>query len=178
MNKILFLSLILSVLSSILVAENAVVTISGHTIRKEGNEHIGYIHITVKGTTIGTATDAGGHYTLRNVPAGRHQIIASGVGFKTMEIPIDIYPGSMLKVNFELEEDAVMLDNVVVSANRNETKRREASNIVNLISPKLMETTNSVCLAQSLNFQPGLRVENNCQNCGFQQVRINGLEGP
>lgn len=178
MNKILFLSLILSVLSSILVAENAVATISGHTIRKEGNEHIGYIHITVKGTTIGTATDAGGHYTLRNVPAGRHHIIASGVGFKTMEIPIDIYPGSMLKVNFELEEDAVMLDNVVVSANRNETKRREASNIVNLISPKLMETTNSVCLAQSLNFQPGLRVENNCQNCGFQQVRINGLEGP
>ena len=23
-----------------------------------------------------------------------------------------------------------------------------------------------------------MRVENNCQNCGFQQVRINGLEGP
>ena len=29
-----------------------------------------------------------------------------------------------------------------------------------------------------MNFQSGLRVENNCQNCGFPQVRINGLEGP
>jgi len=77
-----------------------------------------------------------------------------------------------------MEEDAIMLDNVVVSANRNETKRREASNIVNVLTGKLFETTNSVCLAQGLNFQPGLRVENNCQNCGFQQVRINGLEGP
>ena len=26
------------------------------------------------------------------------------------------------------------------------------------------------------DFQPGVRVESNCQNCGFQQVRINGLD--
>ena len=66
----------------------------------------------------------------------------------------------------------------MVSANRNETNRKEAPTIVNLITPKLFENTNSVCLAQGLNFQPGLRVETNCQNCGFQQVRINGLDGP
>ena len=46
------------------------------------------------------------------------------------------------------------------------------------MTPKLFENTNSVCLAQGLSFQPGLRVETNCQNCGFQQVRINGLDGP
>ena len=28
-----------------------------------------------------------------------------------------------------------------------------------------------------MNFQPGLRVENNCGNCGTTQLRINGLEG-
>ena len=37
---------------------------------------------------------------------------------------------------------------------------------------------NSTDLSKSLNYQSGLRVENNCQNCGFSQVRINGLEGP
>ncbi|OJX90398.1 MAG: TonB-dependent receptor [Paludibacter sp. 47-17] len=180
MKRILFISLLWSALNAVLFADNAaaVATLSGHTVLKHGNEHIGYIHISVKGTTIGTATDAGGHYTLRNVPAGKQLLVASGVGFKTVEIPVELGPGASLKVNFELEEDAVMLENVVVSANRNETKRSEASNIVNVITPKLFETTNSVCLAQSLNYQPGLRVENNCQNCGFQQVRINGLEGP
>jgi outer membrane receptor for ferrienterochelin and colicins len=180
MKRILFISLLLSALNTLLIADNAaaVATLSGHTVLKDINEHIGFIHISVKGTTIGTATDAGGHYTLRNVPAGRQWLVASGVGFKTVEIPVELNPGASHKVNFELEEDAVMLENVVVSANRNETKRREASNIVNVITPKLFETTNSVCLAQSLNYQPGLRVENNCQNCGFQQVRINGLEGP
>ncbi|NMC61251.1 MAG: TonB-dependent receptor, partial [Candidatus Methanofastidiosa archaeon] len=72
----------------------------------------------------------------------------------------------------------IQLESVVVSANRNEVNRKEAPTIVNIISPKLFENTNSVCLAQGLNFQPGLRVEANCQNCGFQQVRINGLDGP
>ena len=76
-----------------------------------------------------------------------------------------------------MEEDQIMLESVVVSANRNETKRREAPSIVNIISPKIFENTNSVCVAQGLNFQPGLRTEINCSNCGLPQVRINGLDG-
>jgi outer membrane receptor for ferrienterochelin and colicins len=151
--------------------------ISGHTVDKLTNEHIGFITITIKGTTIGTATDATGHFFLKNLPVGDYSIVASAVGYKTIEQKIRLIKGKTLEINFEMVEDAIMLDNVVVSANRNETKRREASNIVNVLTGKLFENTNSVCLAQGLNFQPGLRVENNCQNCGFQQVRINGLEG-
>jgi outer membrane receptor for ferrienterochelin and colicins len=152
--------------------------ISGHTVDKSTTEHVGFITITIKGTTIGTATDATGHFFLKNLPVGDYSIVASAVGYKTIEQKIRLIKGKTLEINFEMVEDAIMLDNVVVSANRNETKRREASNIVNVLTGKLFETTNSVCLAQGLNFQPGLRVENNCQNCGFQQVRINGLEGP
>lgn len=66
----------------------------------------------------------------------------------------------------------------MVSANRNEVNRKEAAVVVGVVSPKLFAATNSVCIADGLNFQPGLRVENNCNNCGFTQVRINGLEGP
>jgi len=152
--------------------------IVGHTVDKSSKEHIGFITIRLKGTTIGAATDATGHYSMRNLPAGDFIVVASGVGYKSFEKQVKLNRGTTLELNFELEEDAVMLDNVVVSANRNETKRREASNIVNVVTGKLFDNTNSVCLAQGLNFQPGLRVENNCQNCGFQQVRINGLEGP
>ena len=36
---------------------------------------------------------------------------------------------------------------------------------------------NASSLADGLNFQPGVRVENDCQNFGFTQVRINGLDG-
>jgi len=150
----------------------------GHVINKNTKEHIPYANISIKGTTIGTATDATGHYYLKNLPVGTFKLVASAVGFKPIEQEVTLESNKSLEINFEIEEDQIMLESVVVSANRNETNRKEAPTIVNIISPKIFENTNSVCLAQGLNFQPGLRVETNCQNCGFQQVRINGLEGP
>ena len=72
----------------------------------------------------------------------------------------------------------VGLDEVVVSANKNTVKRKDAPVVVNVISARLFEQVNAPDLAKSLSYQSGLRVENNCQNCGFPQVRINGLEGP
>jgi outer membrane receptor for ferrienterochelin and colicins len=132
----------------------------------------------VKNTVIGTTTDATGHYYLKNLPIGKITIRVQGIGFKPVEQEVQTSEGKTIEINFKIEEDAIHLNEVVVSSNRNETNRKEASIVVGVINPKIFEASNSVCLAQGLNFQPGLRVESNCQNCGFQQVRINGLDGP
>lgn len=153
------------------------VHITGHVLDSETKEHVSYISVSIKGTMISTTTDATGHYFLRNIPEGRHQLIVSGLGYKKEEREVDIVKGKSLEVNFVVKEDRIQLETVVVSANRNEINRREAPSVVNVLGSKILENTGSVCLAQGLNFQPGLRVESNCQNCGFQQVRINGLEG-
>ncbi|WP_106831198.1 TonB-dependent receptor [Parabacteroides pacaensis] len=150
----------------------------GHVIDKKTREHLGFIHIFLKGTTIGTSTDVSGHYYLKNLPEGQFTIVMKAIGYKSVEKDVRLQKGHTLEINFEADEDQVALDAVVVSANRNETTRRLAPSLVNVLDSKLFETTNAVCLAEGLNFQPGVRVENNCQNCGFQQVRINGLEGP
>ena len=71
------------------------------------------------------------------------------------------------------------LDGVVVSANRpSVTKRRLAPTLVNVVDMKMFENTNSPTLSQGLNFQPGVRVGNELPELRFQQVRINGLDGP
>lgn len=150
----------------------------GHVVNKHTRDHIPYINIAIKGTTIGSATDITGHYFLKNLPVGTFTIVASGIGYKTEEKTIVLVAGKSLEIDFEIDEDKILLDGVVVSANRTETKRKEASAIVNILNAQLFENTNSVCLAQGLNFQPGVRVETNCQNCGFTQIRINGLDGP
>lgn len=149
----------------------------GHVVDKQSGEHLPYINIMVKGTSIGTATDASGHFHLNNLPIGKLTIVAQSIGYMPEEKTIETASGKIIELNFEIEEDAIMLNDVVVSANKNETSRKEAPVVVGVISPKTFENTNSVCLAEGLNFQPGLRLETNCQNCGFQQVRINGLEG-
>jgi len=140
--------------------------------------HIPYITILIEGTTIGTTTDQTGHYKLLDLPEGIFTLKIQSIGYKSKSQEVVIKKGNTIEVNFEIEEDAVSLEQVVVSANRNEVNRKDAATIVNTITPKLFENTNSVCLAEGMSFQPGLRVETNCQNCGFQQVRINGLEGP
>ena len=150
----------------------------GHVLDKETGEHLPFITVMLKGTTIGTTTDNSGHYFLKNLPEGKFTLVMKTLGFKTIEKPVTLKKGKTLEVNFDAEEDLVTLDGVVVSANRNETTRRLAPSLVNVLDSKTFETTHATSLADGLNFQPGVRVENNCQNCGFQQVRINGLEGP
>lgn len=152
--------------------------LNGHVTDKNTGEHIPFLTVTLKGSTIGTATDETGHYFLKNLPLGTYVIRVNGVGFRSAEKQITLKKGETQELNFEVEEDNIQLETVVVSANKNETSRMEAPVVVNVLTPKLFENTNSVCLAQGLSFQPGLRVETNCQNCGFQQVRINGLDGP
>lgn len=152
--------------------------IVGHVVNKHTNEHLPYITVMLEGTTIGTTTDATGHYHLVNLPEGNFTIKVSSIGYKSITREVNLKKGKTLEMNFEIEEDMVSLEGVVVSANRSETTRRTAPTLVNVMNMKTFEYTNSCNLAQGLNFQPGVRVENNCQNCGFQQVRINGLDGP
>ena len=152
--------------------------IVGHIIDKKSGEHLPFINLFLKGTTIGTATDATGHYYLKNLPEGEFTLVMKALGYQTIERQVKLKRGKTLEINFEAVEDAVSLDGVVVSANRNETTRRMAPSLVNVLDSKTFETAHATSLADGLNFQPGVRVENNCQNCGFQQVRINGLEGP
>jgi outer membrane receptor for ferrienterochelin and colicins len=179
MKKTIILSVLITLIQiNVLSQKRTDANIYGHVINKTTKEHIPYIHISLKGTTIGTSTDATGHYFLKNLPIGKFTIMASGIGYKTLEIEIETLPDKSLEVDFEITEDFLMVEDIVVSANKNEINRKEAPSIVNIISPKLFENTNSVSISQGLNFQPGLRVEINCQNCGFQQLRINGLDGP
>ena len=131
----------------------------------------------LKGTTIGVATESTGHYMIRNVPEGTFTVEVSSVGYKTQTREINIRKGHSYEVNFTLEEDHVQIDGVIVSATRSETTRRMSPTLVNVVGMDTYDRTNATTVAQGLSFQPGVRVENNCQNCGFQQVRINGLDG-
>ena len=151
--------------------------IYGHVIDKATGEHLPYIVVMLKGTTIGVTTENTGHYMIRNIPEGSFTVEVSAIGYKTQTREIKVRRGRSYEVNFTLEEDFVQIDGVIVSATRSETTRRMSPTLVNVVGMDTYNKTNATTVAQGLVFQPGIRVENNCQNCGFQQVRINGLDG-
>ena len=178
MKKLLLLSLALLAVCPLRAQHRQTDThIYGHVINRQTQEHLPYINILVRGTTIGTATDATGHFFLKNMPEGEFTVEASFLGFDTQSKKVTLRRGETVELNFELSEQSMQLDGVVVSASRSETSRRVAPALVGVLDAKTFEMTNSVTLAEGLNFQPGLRVEDDCQNCGFLQVRINGLDG-
>ena len=152
--------------------------ISGHVVEKHSEENIPYATILIVGTDKGTISNEVGQFEFRNLKPGRYTLRVSAIGYKTQEKSVEVNTQYTTLLHFQLEEESYMTDEVVVSANRNEVKRRDAPVVVNVMSAKLFEMVNSTDLAKTLNFQSGLRVENNCQNCGFPQVRINGLDGP
>lgn len=152
--------------------------ITGRVIEKETQENIPFATVRIVGHSGGTVSNEKGQFEFRNLSAGKYTLRVQAMGYKPMEKTVTVSNTLTAEVYFSLEEESFMTDEVVVSANRNEVSRKMAPVVVNVMSTKLFETVNSTDLAKSLNFQSGLRVENNCQNCGFPQVRINGLEGP
>lgn len=152
-------------------------TISGHVIVKGTEENIPFATIRLVGREGGAVSNEEGQFEFRKLPVGEYTLRVQAMGYKTQDKKVTVSREFTTVVHFQMVEETFTTDEVVVSANRNEVSRREAPVVVNVMSAKLFETVNSTDLAKSLNFQSGLRVENNCQNCGFPQVRINGLEG-
>ncbi|MDA3953271.1 MAG: TonB-dependent receptor [Bacteroidales bacterium] len=158
-------------------AQRTDANIIGHVTDIYG-EHIPFATIILKKTTIGAATEETGHFNMINMPVGKFTVKASAIGFKPFEKEIELTEDKTIELNFILEADVLGLEQVVITADRNDKHRQDASVIVNTITPKLFEIAQAVNIGDGLNFCPGLRMENNCQNCGFNQVRMNGLDGP
>lgn len=158
-------------------AENRDTYLKGHVLDAQTGQHIAYATIGIRGTTIGAATDASGHFLLRNLPEGEYTVTASFMGYETSEVKVRLDRNKAAEIRFELNPRSLALDVVVVTGSRNETNKKESSTIVNVIPARLFETTASVSPAEVLNYQSGLRVEQTCSNCGVPQLRINGLEG-
>lgn len=145
-------------------------------VQSEG-EHVPFANVYLEDTGVGTTTDITGHYMLINLPEGEHILVASAIGYSTVKKTVTIVAGETQEINFVLEEIAMDLKEVVVTGTRTFKRRTEAPVIVNLIDSKSMESVQSCAVSDALRFQPGLRVETDCQTCNYTQLRMNGLGG-
>lgn len=153
-------------------------TIAGHVIEYNTEEGLPFATIKILETGNGTTTDENGNFIFKNIKEGEYTLQAEMMGYITQKKKVTVSRDFAVDIHFAMEEKSADMNEVVVSANRNEVSRKDAPVVVNVLSQKLFEQVNSTDLAKALSYQSGLRVENNCQNCGFPQVRINGLEGP
>ena len=145
-------------------------------VQSEG-EHVPFVNVYLEDTGKGTTTDITGHYMLVNLPLGEHVLVASAIGYETFKKTVTIVEGESQEVNFVLEEITMDLEEVVVTGTRTFKRSTESAVIVNVLDSKALEGVQACNISEGLRFQPGLRVETDCQTCNYTQLRMNGLGG-
>ena len=162
--KLLLTMLFMLVMGHIMANNNETIakkeygaSIEGHVISKKSGESLPYVIVNVKGTTLATTTDAKGHFVLKGLPEGKTTLEVKLIGYRTSTAVLTLQNNQTAEQNFTLKEDAISLDEIVLTANRQQTLRREAPVLVNVVDTRMYNLTNSAKLAQGLNFQPGVR---------------------
>lgn len=76
----------------------------------------------------------------------------------------------------EDQDELVAIPTVVITGTRTERNILDVPVRTELIDAGEIDLTRSVKLADIIEYQPGFRVENNCQNCGTSEIRMLGLQ--
>jgi TonB-dependent starch-binding outer membrane protein SusC len=116
MRKVLLLGLTLLLTSALAFAQSRVIT--GTVTSTEDNMGVPGATVLVKGTTIGTATDLDGKYSI-NVPAGSNVLVFSFVGLGSQEVTI----GNQSTINVALQPDVQSLSEFVITSYGDQSKR-------------------------------------------------------
>ncbi len=97
------------------------------TITSAGGEKLPFSTIYIKGTTNGTTANEQASYFLRT-PPGKHTIVVQYVGYAILEREVDVAEGQTIEINFTLQEQALQLKTVTITAGEDPAYRviREA----------------------------------------------------
>ena len=156
-------------------------TFSQNTIKGKvtaNNEILAYANIYIKELNKGVETNENGLYEFENIPNDSYTIIASYVGFKPerKKTTISNEPNNIL--NFNLIEDANVLDDVVVSGTLKPVSRMETPVPVEVYTTAFLKKNPTSNIFEALQNVNGVRPQLNCNICNTGDIHINGLEGP
>jgi TonB-linked SusC/RagA family outer membrane protein len=159
------------------VATIAQVTINGKVTGKNG-EGIPTVSVTLRNTTLGTATDANGNYTLTaSLKPGNYVIKFSGVGFKSLEKALIVGNEKNYTVDAQLSDDALGLDEVIVTGTSIGTTRRQLGSYISTVSGEELTKGATGNVLQALQGKTaGAQItQNSGDPAGGVSVRLRGI---
>lgn len=144
------------------------VTVRGTVLDQTGNPIPG-VTVSVQGTTIGTASDLDGNYTL-SVPE-ESSLVFSFIGFVTQNIPV----GDRSVVDVTLIEDVQSLDEVVVVGYGTQKKRDVTGSVVSVNSKDFVKGVVTDALQLLTGKASGVNISQaNAEPGGSLNIRVRG----
>jgi hypothetical protein len=108
-------------------AQQQTASLSGTVMDSENKETLVGATVSIKTLKIGAITNKSGFFSLKNIPAGKHQVTVSFLGFAKKEISLEFASGEAKKLTIELKKQITKSGDVTVTAERGEAEKRQIS---------------------------------------------------
>lgn len=148
-------------------------SISGRVI-SDRKEPISFATIHLKGTSLGTSSDEKGYFSI-SAPKGNYTLVATILGYKQLEIPVEIGNSSKNKYIIKLSENSTNLDEVVVTSTGVNRIKRSAYNAIALDTKALENSTQN--LSDALSQAPGIKLRQSGGVGSDMQLLMDGFSG-
>jgi len=157
MKKLLFTTTIF--VSTLITIYSQTGSIRGFVYETKTGEPVMFTNVYLKGTTYGSTTDINGYYAITRIPPGNYTLMVTSIGYDTTKVEIRIEANKTVEKNLTLATAVVRLDEIVVSAERQEMKSLVYTSLVK-ITPKQINLLPSIGgerdIAQFLQVVPGV----------------------
>lgn len=135
-------------------------------------------NLIVKGTSLGDAANFDGNFIIRNIPAGKHTIVISYVGYTSITVEVEIEKDKIIDRNFSLEPVGIKGETVVVTAQAQGqlsaiNQQLSSDKIINVVSAEKMQELPDANIAESIGRLPGISLQRNAGEA--YAVTIRGL---
>ena len=132
--------------------------------------------VVLEGIRRGAICDADGRYAIENVRPGSYTLTASLVGYQAASRQITIEPGATARLNIELEEQAVSIGDVEVTANVVAERMRRDPEPITIISAQEIRGR-ATSIEQLLTKAAGVKIRRTGGMGSSSRINIHGLEG-
>lgn len=179
-RKTLMVALVLGlfVTPGVVFAQN---TVLQGVVRTEAQTPVPGAQVMIPSLEISTATNEYGQYRFNipaaQVPAQPVIIRVSSIGYGTTEVTVTLRPGSMVQ-NITVSEQAIRLDDVVVTGTAgNQQRRAQAAVVTSIDAARITQVAPVTSVANLLQARsPGVVLSNNSGSTGTSQdIRIRGI---
>jgi len=118
-------------------------------------------NIVISGTNIGVSSDLKGYFILKNLSAGKIEIKASFVGYRSQTVAVDVVSGKTTELNIVLEPASVQTEEVIITAQAKGqveaiNRQLNSNTIANVVSPERIKENPNANAAEAIGHLPGV----------------------
>ena len=157
--------------------QEAVYRFSGTVLNQSNNQPIAGATVSIENTNYGAITDFDGNYNFTaTLDAGNYNLITSYVGYVTKKVSVELSGETDISTNFQLQEDLLNLDEVVVTGSTIGVNKRTLGNAISTVTGDDLVNNGATAVDQAIagKITGALVQQNSGDPAGGISIRLRG----